>query len=173
MKRILKAIFIGIISVIVIIDVIVTAYLINFNEYNVSQIRDYSIIVVDKNIEGFKKNELLFIKKNNNDEIKTNDHIFYYNIADKDNIINYGKVYNTYKVNDKETTFTVEDNKPVSSQYVIGKGETASSVEHVGSILAILASRWGYLFLIIFPIAILLVVQTYLLYEEIKKEKRG
>lgn len=173
MKKLLKYLLIIFVSLIVIVDVLVTIYLINFNEYNVSQFGKYSILLIDKEVGSFNKHDLLIIKKNDNEDIKTNDYIFYYDTTNKKSIINYGKVYSVYKVNEEESTFTVEDNLPLSSEYVIGKGDTSTVISDLGLPLSVVSSRWGYLFLIIFPVAMLLVVQAYLLFEEIRNEKRG
>lgn len=157
----------------VVVDVMMTVYLLNYNRYNVAQFGKYSFIIIDEKMDEFDKNDLLIVEKNNNSEIKSGDYIFFYDTKSKENIINYGKVNSTYKVNEKETTFTMSNNFPLSSEYVIGKGETSKVFNELGLILGILASRWGFLFLIIFPVSILFIYQIYLFIVEVKKEKKG
>lgn len=173
MSKILRFFFWLIVSVLLIIDVFVTVYLLNYNKYNVSQFGKNSILIMDEELDKFKSGDLLVVNKNKNEDIKVGDYIFFYDIKSKENIVNYGKVNSTYKVNEKETTYTMSDNFPLSSEYVIGKGETAVVISELGAILSVIASRWGFLFLVIFPIAILFIVQIYLFIVELGKVKEG
>lgn len=161
------------ITLLVVVDVFVTVYLLNYNEYNVAQFGQYSILIMDDKLSDFDKGDLLIVKKNKNEDIKVGDFIFFYDTKSEDNIINYGKVNSTYKVNDKETTFTMSDNYPLSSEYVIGKSETSKVYSEIGLLLSVVASRWGFLFLIIFPIAVLFIIQIYLFIIELGKVKEG
>ncbi len=172
MKKIRKISFWTLVSLLVIVDVIVTIYLLNYNRYNVSQFGKYSVLTIEEQIGEFKKNDLLIVGKNANDDIKVGDYIFFYDIKSKDSIVSYGKVNSTYKVNEEETTYTMSNNFPLSSDFVIGKGETATVFSGVGLILLFLASRWGFLFTIILPVAVLFIYEIYLFILEIKKDTK-
>ena len=56
----------------------------------------------------------------------------------------------------------------LSSEYVIGKTKTSKTYHKLGSILAVLESRIGFLFLIIFPILIVFIYEIYAVIKEIK-----
>lgn len=173
MKKVKKIILWTLLSLLIVVDLVITVYLLNYNKYNVSVFGKNSILIMKEDMENFKKDDLLVVEKNKNEDIKVGDYIFFYDIKSKENLISYGKVSSTYKVNDDETTFTMNDNYPLSSDYVIGKGDTSTVIGGLGLILSVLASRWGFLFLIIIPVAMLFVYQVYLFITEIKKPKRG
>lgn len=173
MKKVKRIILWSLLILLVFVDVMMTVYLLGYNRYNVAQFGKYSFIIIDEKIDKYNKNDLLIVEKNKNSDIKVGDYVFFYDTKSKENIINYGKVNSTYKVNDKETTYTMSDNFPLSSEYVIGKGETSKVFADLGLVLSILASRWGFLFLIIFPVSILLIYQIYLFIIEINTAKKG
>ncbi len=152
----------------ILISVAVTVYLFNYNDYAVSQIGKHTVLVMTDDIGEFKENNIVIVKKNENKEINVDDYIFFYDINDIDNIINYGKVNKTEEVNETETTFTMSDNFKISSQYVIGKGDTSLSIPGLGSALNLLSSQWGFLFLIIVPVLILFIFQIYYFKLEMK-----
>ena len=58
-------------------------------------------------------------------------------------------------VTNKETTYTLEGERKISSQYVLGPAETAEVIPGVGTVLGILESKWGFLFLIVLLLIIL------------------
>lgn len=173
MKKVKRIVLWSLLILLVFVDVMMTVYLLNYNRYNVAEFGKYSFLIIDEKMDEFDKNDLLIVKKNDNSDIKVGDYVFFYDTKSKENIINYGKVNSTYKVNEKETTYTMSNNFPLSSEYVIGKGETSKVFENWGLVLSVLASRWGFLFLIIFPVSILFIYQIYLFIVEIKKEKKG
>ena len=57
---------------------------------------------------------------------------------------------------------------PLSSEFVIGKAETSKTYHNLGSILSVLESKYGFLFLIIFPILVLFIYEIYIVIKEIK-----
>ena len=59
-------------------------------------------------------------------------------------------VQNKYPVTKSETTFVL-DGERVSGEYIIGKSDTAKAYHKLGTILGIFTSKWGFMFLIIFP----------------------
>ena len=77
-------------------------------------------------------------------------------------------VINKEVVNDKETTFVMDGEYPISSEYVIGKASTSKSYAKLGSVLNVLESRYGFLFIIIFPILIIFIYEIYAAIKEFK-----
>ena len=72
-------------------------------------------------------------------------------------------------VNSKESTFTLNGDYLLSSEYFIGKLDTSKVYHNLGSVLNFLESRLGFLFLIIFPIFVLFIYEIFMVIEEIKK----
>ena len=59
----------------------------------------------------------------------------------------------------------------VSSEYVIGTAKTSKSYSNLGTILGVLESRFGFLFMIIFPILVLFIYEIYAVIRELKSSK--
>ena len=79
-----------------------------------------------------------------------------------------GNVIDKSVVNEKEVTFVMDGDYPISSEYVIGKSSTSKSYSNLGSILSVLESRYGFLFIVIFPILILFIYEIYAAIKELK-----
>ena len=75
-------------------------------------------------------------------------------------------------VTSTEITFTFEGDHDVSSQYVLGTAKDATVIPVVGGILSILESKWGFLFLIVFPSLIAFIYEITVVFSEIKAEKK-
>jgi len=145
----------------------------NFNDYAVSQIGDYTIVVMDEDIGHFNTNDIVIIRKNPNSDIVVDDYIFFYDASDAENIINYGKVNKAEEIHEDETTYTMSNNFPISSHYVIGKSDTSTSIAGFGPVLNLLSSQWGFLGFIIFPVLILFIVQIYYFKQELSDQKKA
>ena len=55
------------------------------------------------------------------------------------------------KITSSETTYTLEGERKISGEYILGPANTAEIIPKVGTILGILQSKWGFLFLIVLP----------------------
>lgn len=170
MKKVLK-IFMIILGVIYAgIAIILTVCLLNYNDYNITVIGDKSLIIVsdDELKPDFENGDLVVVTKNSNEDIKIGDKIFFYDTYKNQISVNLGNVVGKEVVNEDEVTYTMNGNYSLSSEYVIGKSSTSSRYENIGSILSVLESRFGFLFIIIFPILILFVYEIYAVIVEIK-----
>jgi len=170
----IKRIIIGaLVTVYLIVAVFLTACLLAYNDYNISVFGDKSFIIVknDDFEPDYKKGTLLIVTKNKNDDIKVNDDIFFYNKYKNQITVSHSKVTKTEKLSNIETTYTVigEDNDDyyVSSENVIGKADTTKVINNVGSVLGLLESRWGFLFIIVLPISVLFIYEIYIIVKEI------
>lgn len=134
-----------------IIAILVTICLLSYNEYKVSEFGKTSLVIVDsKELEpNFKKGDLLFISKEGKAEI--GDEVFFYNTYANEITVNQAKIIGMENVTEKEITYTLEGNKMLSSEYVIGKTENVTKVGFLGTILGILESKWGFLILVVLP----------------------
>lgn len=158
----------------ILIVIVVTVCLLNYNKYGVTEIGDYTFVIVkDETLNPtYQKGDLLVVEKKDNDTIMKDDYIFFYeqDKVEKTVIINLAKVLNTRKVTDRETTFTIEGNYEYSSEYVIGAMKDTKVYHKLGGILSILESRWVFLLFIILPI---LFIFLYELYEFVLEVKRS
>lgn len=171
MKKVLK-IFGGIlVTIYILIAVVLTACLLTYNDYKISVFGDRSLIILEDNelAPKYKKGSLLIVKKNSNDDIKQGDEIFFYNTYKNKVVVNVSKVNKVKKVTDTETTYTINGKYEISSQYVIGKADTTTVINDVGSILSVLESKWGFLLVIVFPISLLFIYELYIIIREIKE----
>ena len=170
-KKVLKIVIGIVVCLYLILIIFTTGFLLNRNDYGVSQFLGKSVLLVDEKLgdNEYKKNDILFIKKVDNDDIKEGDKIFCYDNT-PDRKIKYLEVKAKEKVNDKETTFTTEDNKQVSSQFVLGTKESTHSYSLFGKIISVFQSKWGFLFLVVFPLFIAFLYEIYAIYKEFKKK---
>ena len=166
----IKRIIIGLLlTLYLLVAVFLTACLLTYNDYKISVFGDKSLIIVknDDFEPNYKKGTLLIVKKNNNDDIKVNDNIFFYNTYKNQIVVSYSQVIKTEKITDTQTTYTITGNYELSSDYVIGKADTTKVINNVGNIMSFLESRWGFLLLIVLPISILFIYEIYIVVKEI------
>ena len=138
-----------VIIVYVIVAITVTLCLLNYNEYSVTEFGNNTLIIInDDSLEpDYTEGDLVIAKKEKIDEIESGDKIFFYN--DKD--IKLGEVKQVNKYEGISTTFILDGNHQVIEDDVIGSEESVKTYNKIGKVLSILESRWGFLFLIIFP----------------------
>ena len=99
------------------------------------------------------------------------DRIFFYRTSAGEATINIATVTNVEKVTNTEFTYTVEGDYRFSSSNFIGKVDTATVIPRVGSFLSILQSKWGFLFLGVFPSLIAFLYTLYSIFLEIQECK--
>ena len=74
-----------------------------------------------------------------------------------------------------ETTYTI-DNENVSSEYIIGKADGAKVMHKAGTFLRIFTSRWGFMFLVIFPTLFAIIYEIMMIVDarkEIKMDQKN
>ena len=158
MKKVLKIGGIILLVVYAAMAITLTLFLLKYNDYNITEINGNSFVIV-------RDDDL---KPDFNKDIKIGDKIFFYEIENEKVTVNLGNVINKEVVNDKETTFVMDGEYPISSEYVIGKASTSKSYAKLGSVLNVLESRYGFLFIIIFPILIIFIYEIYAAIKEFK-----
>lgn len=170
MKKILKILFGIFVTLYLIVAIFLTICLLSYNDYKISVIGDKSLIILedDSLAPTYKKGSLLIVEKNNNDDIKVNDEIFFYNTYKNQVVVNKSKVDKTQKITDTETTYTINKKYEISSEYVIGKADTTKVIENFGAVLGFLESKWGFLLVIVFPLSLLFVYEIYAIIKEIR-----
>ena len=173
MKKRLKILVGVVIFIYALSAMFLTACLLNYNDYKITEFGNKSLIIVNEDtLEGsYKKGSLLIVDKNAKNVDKV-DNIIFYNTKNNEVNIAISKVIGTEVITEKESTYTVEGNVEISSQYLIGSTEDVKVVPYVGSILGILESRVGFLIFIIFPITLAFLYEIYVLVNEIKETKK-
>lgn len=168
MKKFLKILLGVICTVYLVVAIILTAFLLNYNKYNITVMFGNSLIVVDDELGSYKKGDLLVVKQNDISEINNGDEILFYEVTNGIPSINLGTVTNVEVITDTERTFTINGNHDISSEALIGKTDTMKTVEGVGKVLKFLESRFGFLFVIVLPTLILLLYEVYRFIIELK-----
>jgi hypothetical protein len=171
MKKIIGNILIIIYTV---IAVFTTVCLLSFNEYKISTFGDNSFVLVtnDELLPNFKKGDLVIVKAGNKSKIAIGDNIFFYNTVDRKVEVTLAEVTNKEIVTSTEITFTVGNDHDVSSQYVLGSEKDTTVIPVVGSVLSVLESKWGFLFLIVFPSLIAFLYELTVVFASIREEKK-
>ncbi len=166
-KKILNVLFV----IYVIIAIFVTVCLLSYNQFKVSEFGNYSFVIIsDNTVEpDFKKGDLVIVNKKS--KVLTDKKAFFYDTYEKNIEIKLGTIEAAEKVNEHETTYTLEGDHKISGQYVLGPAESASVVPFVGNILGVLESKWGFLFLIVLPSLLAFIYQISVVVDEIKKSK--
>lgn len=169
MKKVLLNIVFG---VYIIIAIFVTICLLSYNEYKVTEFGDYSLIIIsDNNIsENFNKGDLVIVDKKA--LINVGQKVFFYNTSSMNVEINLGEIVNQEKITTTETTYTLEGDYKISSQNVIGPEQPATIIKGMGTVLAILESKWGFLFLIVLPALIAFLYQIGVVFSEIRENSK-
>lgn len=173
MKKVLKGLGIVLIGVYLVVAITLTVFLLNYNKYNITELGDKSLIIVrDDDLKpDFKKGDLVIVNKTPNNDIKVGDKIFFYDNYKDIVSVNLATVLEKEVVNKDESTYMIEGDHAVSSEYVIGTSKTSKTYNKLGSILSVLESRFGFLFMIIFPILILFIYEIYVVIKELKNSK--
>ena len=162
-----------VIGVWLIIAIFVTVCLLSYNDFKVSTFGKNSLIIIDSDAMEpyFYEGDLAIVKRNSDNKIDVNDKVLFYNSALTSDVWIYmGTVTKKTPITRDETTFTI-DGEDVSGEYVIGKVEGAKVMHKVGLLLGIFTSKWGYMFLVIFPTLFAIIYEIMLIAEARKQAK--
>lgn len=173
MKTIGRILFDIIVCAWLVVAIFVTVCLLSYNEFKVTTFGKNSLLIIDSDgLEPeFYEGDLLVVKRNSDNKINIGDRVFYYNSAKDSNVLIYQDVIEGKQEIDKnETTYTI-DGKKVSGQYVIGKFDSAKVYRKVGKYLSILTSKWGFMFLVIFPTLFAIVYEVMMIIEAARTGK--
>lgn len=148
----------------------VTVCLLSYNEYKVTEFGNYSLIIVDSNdIKGdFEKGSLVIVDRD--EEVEVGEKAFFYNTS-KQYEIALADVIGVEEISEEETTYTFRGGKMISSTYMIGSANDATVIPTLGTILGIVESKWGYLFLVVLPSLLAFLYEITKAVEEVKSSK--
>lgn len=173
MKKVIGNIFV---TIYVLIAIFTTVCLLSYNEYKISEFGNNAIILVtnDELNPEYNKGDLVIVNIANKNKIAVGDKIFFYkqNTLDKTIDVTLATVEKKEVVTSTETTFTVEGDYPVSSTYVIGASKNTTVIPKLGTVLSILESKWGFLFLIVLPSLIAFIYEITVVFGEIREAKK-
>lgn len=169
MKKLLKNLLIIIYAI---IAIAVTICLLSFNDFRVTEFGTTSLVIIDtKALEPeYKKGDLVIADKTS--KIEVGDEIFFYNTFAGDSKISKTQVTAKEKVTEKETTYTLLGDKKLSSQYVIGNVNDSTKYSTIGTVLSILESKWGFLFLVVFPTLVAFLYELWGFFDDLRNSKK-
>ena len=156
----------------IVLIIFVTICLLSYNDYKMTVFGKNTLVpIIDEDLEpDYTLGDLLIIKKNKLSQVDIGDVIFFYRTVSGETSINYAKVIATERVTDNEFTYTVEGNYRFSSERFIGKAETATVIPKIGKFLSVLQSKWGFLFLGVFPSLIAFLYTLYSVVVEVRDD---
>ena len=165
--NLIKSIILGILMVVYFSFVIaMTVLLLNFNDYGVTEFGSTSLIIINDEIsnDNYKKGDLVITKKQKIDKLQLGEDIFAYKVDAKGNVsIDLGKLGNIYP---EENTISFENGSNFSMEYVAGVPTKIHS--KIGTPLAVIESKWGFLFIVLIPVFLIFIYEVYALIIEIK-----
>ena len=167
-KLILNTIFI----IYLIVAIFVTVCLLSYNEYKVTQFGETSLVIIsDKKMQpDYNKGDLIILEKS--DDIKAGDKAFYYDTYNQKIRIKLGTIEDVEKISEDKINYIIDDGQhKISNEFVIGPVATATVMPNIGTILSILESKWGFLFLIVLPALLAFVNQAMVVASGIKEAK--
>lgn len=159
----------------ILVIIFVTICLLSYNDYGVAVLDGNTLFpVIDSDLEpNYTVGDLLIVKKNKLVDVKVGDKVFFYRTIAGEVMVNIATITDVEGVTLDEYTYTIEGNYKFSSSNFIGKVDTAKVIPKVGRILSILQSKWGFLFLGVFPslIAFLYTLYTVVLEVQVPEEE--
>ena len=174
MNKIGKFLLNIVIFVWLIIALFVTVCLLSYNEFKVTTFGNTSLLIIDSDeLEpDYLEGDLLVVKRNSDAKINVGDKVFYYNSELDSNVLVYnGTVEKKEQVHKDETTYYIDGTK-VSGDYVAGKIEGSKAYHKVGKILGIFTSKWGFMFLVIFPSLFAIIYEILMIVEASRGGKK-
>ncbi len=146
MKRVVFSIFI---CIYIVITILVTSILLSYNDRGVAESSKFYLVS--------DNSDLVIIDKNSS--VNSGDSIYYYDNS---------------KISSGIVTLVNDNGYKLDSGITIGKddilGIGSSRYGIVGSVYSVLTSKWGYLFIIIFPMVMAFIYEIYEIVKEIKKK---
>ena len=173
MKVLLRIIGGLLISVWLVIAIFSTICLISMNKFGVSEIGKYTLIIIDNDEVSslYKENDLVFVKKTPESSYKEEDYAFFYLENAPDLVfVNYGQI-DKIEVADHALDSYYFGETMISYDDMIGLANGSMVLHGFGLVLSIFESRWGFMFLVIFPTLFALVYEIYSVVEEAKSIK--
>lgn len=143
-----------------------TILLLNYNKYGITEIDKKQLVIIKEElaINDYNKGDLVIVEKQDINKLNVGDKIFTYKVNnDRSVSIQYGILGNIYQDDD---SVAFENGDGYSMEFVAGKA--VKSYPKYGTVLSIIESQWGFLFLVLVPIFLIFIYEVYALIIEIK-----
>jgi len=159
-------------TVYLVLAVFITVTLLSYNDFGITEFGSFTLLTITDNaIEpDFYEGDLVIVNKN--DKILTGRKAFFYDTYNEKIEVRLATIENAERINENEITYTLEGDRKISSEYVIGPANTVEVIPAVGTFLNILQSKWGFLFIIVFPALILFINQFGIVFSGIKEARK-
>ena len=168
MKRAIGAVLFVIYSI---IAIAVTVLLLSYNDYNCSEIGDYTVYIANNDLlePEYEKGSILVIERASDRNVQVGDEIFLYKVI---NSSEYEVVTRTLERKTQKGShiiYEVSEEETYDNSYFIGKVDDTTVIGSPwGTILSILESKWGYLFCIVIVSLLLFLQEVFDLVIELK-----
>ena len=143
-----------------------TILLLNYNDYNVTQFGDTSLIILNKKVsmEGYQKGDLVLVESTELEDIKAGETIFTYKVDSNGYPqVQIGVVGEIYP---EEEAVSFVNGDTYSMKFVAGR--PTDVYNDIGSFLSVVESQWGFLFIVLVPCFLIFIYELYALIIEIK-----
>lgn len=168
MKRKLGAVLFVIYAI---VAITVTVLLLSYNEYNISQLGDYTIYIANNDAlePEYKQGSILLIKETNDKHVQVGDELFLYKVINSQEFEVVTRTLEEKSQQGRHVVYGVNEGETYDTNYFIGKADDTIVIEGPwGTILSILESKWGYLFCIVIVSLLLFLQEVFDLIIEIK-----
>ena len=143
-----------------------TMLLLNYNKYGLTQFGSTTFVIINDNIssETFKKGDLVLVETQKIANLEAGEDLFVYRINTGGSVsVEVGKVGQVYL---EEDAVAFENGDIFSNQFIIGTPDKIYN--EIGTYLAIIESKWGFLFIVLVPCLLIFIYEIYALIVEIK-----
>ncbi len=163
-----KTIFNIVVIIYVIIAIFTTVCLLSYNDYKVTEFGDKALIIMDSNNSeyNYKKGDLIITNKSSIKAAKEGEEVFFY---DSDGV-KIGTIKELKDFGEAGVNIIIEGKKIVQDD-IAGTSNDIKVIHGIGGILGLLESKWGFLFIIIFPSLLAFLYEIYVLINEITNKK--
>lgn len=139
--------------------VLLSLYLFMYSRFGTSSVGKY-VVFCSSDLKTFNDGSLIIIKHEKDDLVEGDDILFYNVYTAKRGVLEQ-KIKSKERLNENETTYELDNNRFVSSSYVIGNSKNAKSIPILGYIFNVLSSPIGYLTFALIPTLVMFVFQVY------------
>lgn len=142
-----------------------TILLLNFNDYRVTVFGETSLVILKDKVshEEYQKGDLVLVEAAAPENLQKGEEVFVYKVdkMSKTADINIGKVGEVM-----DDYLTLENGETYSTKYLIGR--PTKVYNDIGTVLGIIESQWGFLFIVLVPCFLIFIYELYALIVEIK-----
>ncbi len=165
MKKFIKDLLFIIYAV---VAIFVTVCLLSYNQFKISEFGDKALVIIKDNnmVPYFEKGSIVIVDKKST--VQTGDRVFFYNTYNQQIEVALSSVTKVERVTDTEKTYTLQGDRRISSEYVLGSSRDVKVIKGAGTVLNILESRWGFLFIIVLPSLLAFIYQITIVVSDIR-----